>query len=209
MIGATIRRYLVAGLISLLPLAVTLWVLRMIFSTLVDIFQGPVRWVELSLGLPLLPYWAVAILSLIGILVVLFVAGLLVGNLLGAHLLQWLDDVMMHLPFVKGIYKGTKQLLTAIQSGKGGSFREVVVVEWPMPGSYTLGLVARSDCRWAMEEGATMVAVYIPTAPNPTSGYVIMVDRSKLRTVDVSPEQVLAWAVSAGVVAPVSEVTKC
>jgi len=209
MLRATVRRYLVAGIFSLLPLAVTLWVLHLIFNTLVGIFQGPVRWIEIQLGLPLLPYWAIAFLSLIGIFVVLVLAGMLVGNLLGAHLIQWMDDVMLHLPFVKGIYKATKQLLTAIQSGQGGSFREVVVVEWPMPGSYTLGLVARSDCRWAMAEGATMVAVYIPTAPNPTSGYVIMVDRSRLRHVDMSPEQVLTWAVSAGVVAPASEETKC
>lgn len=209
MIQAVIRRYLVAGLITLLPLAVTLWVFQMIFNTLVGIFQGPFKWVALSLGLPVLPYWAVALLSVLGILVILFLVGMLVGNLLGKQLLQWMDDLMLNLPFVKGVYRATKQLIGAIQQGKGGSFREVVLVEWPMPGSYTLGLVARSDCRWAMAEGATMLAVYIPTAPNPTSGYVIMVDRSKVRSVDLSPEQVLTWAVSAGVVAPVSEETRC
>ncbi|MBP1627573.1 MAG: hypothetical protein H6Q00_2048 [Holophagaceae bacterium] len=197
-----IRRYLVAGLITLLPLAVTLWVLQMIFNALVGIFQGPFSWVALRMGLPVLPYWTVAALSILGILVILFLVGVLVGNLLGRQLLQWMDDLMLRVPVVKGVYGATKQLMSAIQQGKGGSFREVVVVEWPMAGSYTLGMVARTDCRWALPEGETMVAVYIPTAPNPTSGYVIMVDRSRVRKVDLSPDQVLTWAVSAGVVVP-------
>ena len=197
-----IRRYLVAGLITLLPLVVTLWLLQMLFTALVGVFQEPFTWIALRLGLKSLPYAAVAALSIVAILVLLFLTGLLVGNLLGRQLLQWMDDIMMHIPIIKGIYGATKQLMTAIQQGKGGSFREVVLVEWPMAGSYTLGLVAREDCRWAMPEGESMVAVYIPTAPNPTSGYVIMLDRSKIRPVDISPDQVLTWAVSGGVVAP-------
>lgn len=206
-----IRRYLVAGVITLLPLAVTLWVLQAVFNALVGIFHGPFRWVALAMGLPAPPYWAVVVLSVIGLLVLLTLAGMLMGNYLGRKLLQWLDEFMLHVPFLKGVYRATKQLMTAIQQGKanGGSFREVVVVEWPMPGSFTLGLVARSDCRWAMSEGATMLAVYIPTAPNPTSGYVIMVDRAKVHPTDLTPDQVLTWAVSAGVVAPHSEETQC
>jgi uncharacterized membrane protein len=95
--------------------------------------------------------------------------------------------------------------MTAVQSGGGGSFKEVVLVEWPHPGSYTLGFVARRDCSWALAEGEKMVAVYIPTAPNPTSGYVIMIDPGKLRPTNVKPEEAFTWAVSGGVVAPGGE----
>jgi len=203
-----IRRYLVAGLIALLPLAVTLWVLQMIFNALVAIFQGPFSWVALRMGIPRLPYWTVVLLAVLGILVILFLVGALVGNLLGRQLLQWMEELVLRIPVVKGVYGATKQLMTAIQQGKGGSFREVVLVEWPHPGAYTLGMVARQDCSWAIPGGESMVAVYVPTAPNPTSGYVIMVERSKLRSVDMSPEQVLTWAVSAGVVAPIGEGTR-
>jgi uncharacterized membrane protein len=92
--------------------------------------------------------------------------------------------------------------MNAIQSGGGGSFKEVVLVEWPHAGSYTLGFVAHRDCSWAMPGGASMLAVYIPTAPNPTSGYVIIISQDKVRPVSVRPEEAFTWAVSGGVVAP-------
>jgi uncharacterized membrane protein len=126
-------------------------------------------------------------------------------NILGKQLVAWLDEIMDNIPVIKGIYGATKRLMTAIQSGGGGSFKEVVLVEWPHPGSYTLGFIARRDCSWAMPEGGKMVAVYIPTAPNPTSGYVIMIDQSRVQVVDVRPEEAFTWAVSGGVVAPSRE----
>jgi uncharacterized membrane protein len=121
---------------------------------------------------------------------------------MGKQLLAWLDEVMDNIPVIKGIYGAIKRLMTAIQSGGGGSFMEVVLVEWPCPGSYTLGFVALRDCSWAMSGGVNMLAVYIPTAPNPTSGYVIMIEQSKVRPVNVRPEEAFTWAVSGGVVAP-------
>jgi uncharacterized membrane protein len=76
-------------------------------------------------------------------------------------------------------------------------------VEWPREGVFTLGFVAHRDCTWAGFDPADgMVAVYVPTAPNPTSGYVIMVEAHKIKPTDISPEQALTWAVSGGVVTP-------
>jgi hypothetical protein len=125
----------------------------------------------------------------------------------GRNLLMWLDELMLHVPVVKGIYGATKQLINAIQSNqdteaKGGGFKEVVVVDWPHPGSYTLGFVAHRDCAWAVEGGEGLVAVYVPTAPNPTSGYVVMIEASKIRPAHISPDQALTWAVSGGVIVP-------
>ncbi len=196
------RRTLFSGLFTLLPLVVTIWVLRAIFSTLVGTFQQPMTWVFTHVGLAEPPYWVLAVASLVGLLLLLMLVGFLVGNFVGRQLLMWLDELMVHVPLVKGIYGATKQLMGAIQSGQGGSFKEVVLVEWPHEGSFTLGFVARRDCSWAIPGGTRMVAVYVPTAPNPTSGYVIMVDESRIRPVDLSPDQALTWAVSGGVVAP-------
>jgi len=197
-----IRKYLVAGLLTLLPLVVTLWLLRAIFSGLIGIFRGPLTWIAQSMGLPLPPTWMLALISAMATLLLLFLVGVLVGNILGRQLLAWIDEIMLMIPGVKGIYGATKQVIGAIQSGQGGSFKEVVLVEWPHPGSFTLGFLARRDCSWAVEGGESMVAVYIPTAPNPTSGYVVMVEEAKVRPVDISPEQAFTWAVSGGVVAP-------
>lgn len=197
-----IRRYLVTGIFSLLPLVVTLWVLRSIFSALVGVFAAPLTWISAHAGLPNPPYWVLAFFSALATLALLFLVGVLMGNFMGRQLLYWMDELMLRVPVVKAIYGSIKQLMSAIQSGQGGSFKEVVLVEWPQPGSWTLGFVARRDCAWAMEGGKEMVAVYIPTAPNPTSGYVVMVHGDRLKPVPYSPEQALTWAVSGGVVAP-------
>lgn len=197
-----IRKYLLAGLLTLLPLVVTLWLLKAIFSGLIGIFRGPLTWISQALNLPLPPTWMLAIISAIATLVLLLGVGMLMGNLLGRQLLAWLDEIMLLIPGVKGIYGATKQVIGAIQNGQGGSFKEVVLVEWPHPGSYTLGFLARRDCSWAIPDGQTMVAVYIPTAPNPTSGYVVMLEESRVRPVPIAPEQAFTWAVSGGVVAP-------
>jgi uncharacterized membrane protein len=153
--------------------------------------------------MPTPPYWELALASAVATLVLLFLVGSLMGNFVGVQLLNWLDELVMHVPVVKGIYGATKQLMNAIQSGQGGSFKDVVMVEWPQPGSYTLGFVAHRNCAWAsLPEAASLIAVYIPTSPNPTSGYVIMLDESKIRPMNVTPEEALTWAISGGVVAP-------
>lgn len=197
-----IRRYLVTGLFTLLPLVVTLWLLKSIFSALTGIFARPLTWVSALAGLPNPPFWILAFCSALTTLLLLFLVGLLMGNFVGRQLLYWLDELMLSLPVVKSVYGSIKQLMSAVQSGQGGSFKEVVLVEWPQPGSWTLGFVAKRGCGWAMEGGESMAAVYVPTAPNPTSGYVVMVAEDKLKQVPFTPDQALTWAVSGGVVTP-------
>jgi uncharacterized membrane protein len=201
------RRYLIAGLFTLLPLVVTLYILKSIFSALIGIFEGPLRWVSTHAGLPDPPTGFLGLTSAVATVLLLMLVGALVGNFVGRQLLMWLDELMLHVPVVKGIYGATKQLINAIQSNqdteaKGGGFKEVVVVEWPHPGSYTLGFVAHRDCAWAVEGGEGLVAVYVPTAPNPTSGYVVMIEATKIRKAHISPDQALTWAVSGGVIVP-------
>lgn len=203
-----IRRYLLAGLFTLLPMVVTIWILRWIFDALIGIFRSPLELVYSALSLPAPGYWTLAFFSAIATIILLMLVGASVGNFVGKQLLLWMDELMLHVPVVKGVYGATKQLINAIQSGQGqnggGGFKEVVLVEWPHPGSYTLGFVAHRDCSWAMEGGERMIAVYIATAPNPTSGYVVMVDVSKVRPVSLRPDQALTWAVSGGVIIPTS-----
>src|SRR5512133_1098981 len=197
-----IRKYLLAGLFTLLPLVVTLWILRGIFTALVGIFRDPLTFLAHLIHVPDPPTWALALFSALATVLLLLLVGALMGNFIGRQLLSWLDELMMSLPVVKTVYGATRQLMGAIQSGRGGSFKEVVAVEWPHPGSYTLGFVASRDCSWAIPGGQGMLAVYIPTAPNPTSGYVIMIEASKVRPADLSADQALTWAISGGVVVP-------
>ncbi|WLT33095.1 DUF502 domain-containing protein [Geothrix sp. PMB-07] len=197
-----IRKYLLAGLFTLLPLVVTLWILKGIFTALIGIFRGPLTWLAHLIHVPDPPTWGLALFSALATVLLLLLVGALVGNFIGRQVLSWLDELMMHIPVVKTIYGATRQLMGAIQSGQGGSFKDVVLVEWPHPGSYTLGFVASRNCSWAIEGGESLVAVYVPTSPNPTSGYVVMVEAAKVKPVDLSADQALTWAVSGGVVVP-------
>jgi uncharacterized membrane protein len=197
-----IRKYFIVGCFTLLPLVVTVWIVKAIFTILVDAFREPLTWASFQMDLKPPIYWEIALVSALGTALIVLMVGFLMGNFLGKQLVAWLDEIMENIPVIKGIYGATKRLMTAIQSGGGGSFKEVVLVEWPHPGSYTLGFIARRDCAWAMPDGEKMVAVYIPTAPNPTSGYVVMIDQGKLKAVDIRPEEAFTWAVSGGVVAP-------
>ena len=198
-----IRKHLLAGLFTLLPLVVTLWILKGIFNGLVGITRVPLTWLAHRLQVPDPSHWALALFSALATLLLLMLVGFLMGHYLGRQLLAWMDDLMLHVPVVKTIYGATRQLMGAIQSGQEGSFSEVVLVEWPQPGSFTLGFVAHRDCSWAFADGEDMLAIYVPTAPNPTSGYVVMMEASRVRKVDLRPDQALTWAVSGGVVVPI------
>lgn len=197
-----IRKYLLAGLFTLLPMVVSLWILKGIFTALVGIYRVPLTWLAHQIHMPDPPTWGLALFSALTTLVLLLLVGALVGNFIGRQLLTWLDDLMMHVPVVKTIYGATRQLMGAIQSGQGGSFKDVVLVEWPYPGSFTLGFVASRDCSWAIPGGEGMIAVYVPTSPNPTSGYVVMIEASRVKPMEINADQALTWAVSGGVVVP-------
>ena len=197
-----IRKRLLAGLFSLLPLGITIWFLKTIFQILVGIFQKPLLWVAGFLNIPEPSYWQQALFSILAMGCLLFAVGTLVQNFIGRRLFGWVDALILHIPGLKSVYGATKQVMGAIQNGKGGGFKEVVIVPWPNSDSKTVGFVAHRGCSWAMEDGSNRVAVYIPTSPIPTSGYVVMLDESVIQPVNVSPEQALTWVVSGGAVTP-------
>ena len=197
-----IRKRLLAGLFSLLPLGITIWFLNTFFQILIGIFQKPLLWAAGLLNIPEPSYWQQALFSILAMGCLLFVVGTLIQYFIGRRLFDWLDVLMLNIPGVKAVYGATKQIMGAIQNGKGGSFKEVVIVPWPNADSKTIGFVVRRGCSWAMENGSSCVVVYIPTSSIPTSGYVVMLDESVIQTVNVTPEQALTWVVSGGAIIP-------
>jgi uncharacterized membrane protein len=197
-----IRKRLLAGLFSLLPLGITIWILKTIFNILIGIFKEPLFWAARLFNVPEPNYWQQAVFSLLAMCCLLFIAGALVQNYIGRRLLSWLDMLMLNIPGVKGIYGTIKQVMGTIQSGKSGSFKEVVLVHWPTPDSRILGFITSRGCAWATDDASERVAVYIPTSPNPTSGLVVMLDESVIQPINITPEQALTWVVSGGSVIP-------
>jgi uncharacterized membrane protein len=143
---------------------------------------------------------------LIGIFItalLVYMAGLLSTNLLGVRLLAAFDALMLRIPVVRAVYGGSKQLLEALNPKGKKSFTRVVVVEYPRQGVYTIGFVTREEVRGLSNFGSEpMATVFLPTTPNPTSGWVAVLPSRELITLPLSVEEGVKLVVSGGIVVP-------
>jgi len=193
------RKYLIAGLLIWVPLAVTLWIIGLIVSSMDSILLLlPPSWrPDALLGFHL-PGLGLVISAL-----VLLLTGVVAANIFGQQLLRWWEGLLARIPIVRSIYSSVKQVSDTLLAQKGNSFRKVVLVEFPQRGQWTLGFVVGTPGpRVEPLLGAGYLTVYVSTAPNPTSGYVIYVPATEAREIDVSVDDALRFHVSLGVVAP-------
>jgi uncharacterized membrane protein len=193
-----LKRYLIAGLLIWLPLAITLWVLDFIVSTMDrTLLLLPLSWhPDQVLGFHLPG------LGLVMSVLILLVTGTLAANIIGARFFRWWEALLARIPIVRSIYSGVKQVSDTLLTSKGQSFRKVVLIEFPRREQWTLGFVVGAP-GLAIERALQMdaITVYVPTAPNPTSGYVVIVRPSDVREVDISVDDALKFHLSIGVVA--------
>ena len=204
---AHVKRYLVAGILAWLPLAVTLavlvWLLGAIdglFSTLLNAAQAVLpatqtAWLESLRHVPGL--------SVIVLAALLVLTGVLVTNIFGQWLLHRWDTLLQRIPIVKSIYSSVKQVSDTLFSTSGNAFREAVLVQYPRPGSWTIAFVTgRPSGEVAAHLPGEHLSVYVPTTPNPTSGFFLMMPRSEMRALGMSVDEALKYIISMGVVAP-------
>ena len=204
---AHFKRYLVAGILAWLPLAVTIavlvWLLGAIdglFSTLLSATQAVLpatqtAWLE---SLRHVPGLSVVVLAAL-----LVITGVLVTNIFGQWLLHRWDTLLQRIPIVKSIYSSVKQVSDTLFSTSGNAFREAVLVQYPRPGSWTIAFVTgRPSGEVAAHLPGEHLSVYVPTTPNPTSGFFLMMPRSEMRALGMSVDEALKYIISMGVVAP-------
>ena len=204
---AHFKRYLVAGMLAWLPLAVTIavlvWLLGAIdglFSTLLSATQAVLpatqtAWLE---SLRHVPGLSVVVLAAL-----LVITGVLVTNIFGQWLLHRWDTLLQRIPIVKSIYSSVKQVSDTLFSTSGNAFREAVLVQYPRPGSWTIAFVTgRPSGEVAAHLPGEHLSVYVPTTPNPTSGFFLMMPRSEMRALGMSVDEALKYIISMGVVAP-------
>ena len=130
-------------------------------------------------------------------------SSMLAANFLGAQLLRGWETLLTRIPIVRSIYSGVKQVSDTLFSQKGQSFRKVVLIEFPQRGQWTLGFIVGSPGEQIeAKAGTSLVTVYVPTAPNPTSGYVLMMPMGELHEIDISVDDALKFHISLGVVVP-------
>ncbi|MEJ1297375.1 MAG: DUF502 domain-containing protein [Candidatus Sedimenticola sp. (ex Thyasira tokunagai)] len=194
-----IRRYLIAGLLVWVPLGITLLVVRLL-----------VRWMDGTLQLIPQPYrpeslfgFSIPGLGVVLSVLVVFVTGVLVANLFGRSLINIWERLLARIPLVRSIYSGAKQLAETMFSESGQSFRKVLLVEFPRPGLWTLAFLTGTDVGEAQQKtGRDVINVYIPTTPNPTGGYFVMVPREDVVELDMSVDDGLKMLMSMGAVVP-------
>ncbi len=198
------RRYLVAGLLVWVPLGITLLVVRML-----------VRWLDGTLQLVPEAYRPENLLGFnipgIGIvisLLIVFVTGVLVANLFGRSLVSVWEQLLARIPLVRSVYSGAKQLAETMFSEAGQSFRKVLLVEFPRKGLWTLAFQTGTDVGEAqLKTGRDVINIYVPTTPNPTGGYFVMVPREDVVELEMSVDEGLKMLMSMGAVVPHSQIS--
>ncbi|MCS5700936.1 DUF502 domain-containing protein [Cyanobium sp. FGCU-52] len=199
-----LKNDLIAGLLVVIPLATTIWlattVSRFVLAFLTSIPKqfnpfntlNPLLQELINLGVGLL-------VPLLGILLI----GLMARNIVGRWLLEFGEGTLLRIPLAGSVYKTLKQLLETFLRDNSSRFRRVVLVEYPRPGLYALGFVTgvlASSLQADFED--TMLSVFIPTAPNPTTGWYAVVPESSVRDIDLSVEDAFRTIISAGIVSP-------
>lgn len=201
------KKYLVTGLLVWLPLAITVWVLSWLLGVLDGVFAA-----LLSAGAAVLPESARATIEFLrrvpglGVLVLglgLLLTGIFVTNIFGQWWFRQWDAVMGRIPIVKSIYNSVKQVSDTLFSSTGNAFREAVLVQYPRAGSWTIAFVTgRPGGEVAARLPGEYVSVYVPTTPNPTSGFFLMMPRADVLELKMSVDEALKYVISMGVVAP-------
>ena len=198
-----LRRYLITGLILWVPLGITIWVLTLIVSTLDQtLLLIPHQYrPETLLG------FTIPGLGVVLTFIILLVTGMLTRNFVGQRLLEGWDSILRRIPFVKSIYSGVKQVSDTLLSDNGQAFRKALLIEFPAPGSYTIAFMTGTPTGEVLRRlPGDHVSVYVPTTPNPTSGYFLLVPKAKVQELDMSVDEALKYIVSMGVVGPAHRV---
>lgn len=203
------KKYLIAGLLVWLPLAITIWVL----TSVLGVLDGLFAWL-ISASQAVLPSAAHSPLEMLkqipGLGVIVMVLGLLLTGMFATNMIGqwWLNQgsrLLNKIPIVKSIYSSVKQVSDTLFSSSGNAFREAVLVQYPRQGSWTIAFVTgRPGGEAGVHLSGDYLSLYVPTTPNPTSGFFLMVPRADVIELKMSVDEALKYVISMGVVAPPS-----
>jgi uncharacterized membrane protein len=197
--GATLRRYFVAGLLVWIPLVITLWVLKLI----VDVMDQSLLLLPEQYRSDAMFGFHLPGLGLILTTVIVLLTGALAANFLGRRLLLFGHGILTRIPIVRSIYGGVKQISDTLFSPEGKAFRRAVLVRYPHQGTWTVALVTGTpENELADILGRDQISVFVPTTPNITAGFFLVVPRSETVEIEMTVDEALKYIISMGVAEP-------
>ena len=193
------KKYFITGLLALVPLIITIWVLITVIHTLdLSLALLPEAWQPKKLfGFNVLGLGALLTL------VIVFLTGLVATNIFGQQLIVWWESLLSRVPFVKSIYSSVKQVSDTLFSNSGNAFRKAVLVQYPRLGSWTIAFITGTPGGDVVNHlQGDYISVYVPTTPNPTSGFFLMMPKADVIELDMSVDEALKYIISMGTVTP-------
>lgn len=197
--GQLIRRYFVTGLLIWVPLAITAWVLSLIVGTL----DQSLRLLPSAAHPKNITGFDLPGAGVVLTLLIIFITGVLAANFIGQRLVVWWERLLAKIPVVNSIYHSVKQVSDTLFSSSGNAFRKALLVQYPREGSWTIAfLTGQPGGDVANHLTGEYVSIYVPTTPNPTSGFFLMMPTKDVIELDMSVDEALKYIISMGVVAP-------
>ncbi len=197
------KRYFITGLLVLVPLFITVWVLTTLIGLMdQSLLLLPVEWrPEARFGR------AIPGIGAVLTLLIIFVTGLIATNFFGRQLLVLWEGLLARVPVVKSIYSSVKQVSDTLFSDSGNAFRKALLVQFPREGSWTIAFqTGTPGGDVANHLHGEYVSVYVPTTPNPTGGYFLMMPKADVIELDMSVDEALKYIISMGVVSPAHKI---
>jgi uncharacterized membrane protein len=192
-LNTVLRRYFLGGILAIVPLIITIFVLRFLFLR-IDGILSP--FITELLG------YKVPGLGLVGTIILIFLAGFLTANVIGSRLFKIWEIFLVKTPLVRTIYGSSKQLVQAISTTDKQSFKQVVMVEFPRKGLYYLAFVTNEIKVVLKDETREFVIVFIPSTPTPFTGWTMFFPKEELTPLDLTVEEGIKFFVSGGIVSP-------
>ena len=199
------QKYIITGIMSIIPIALTYWIIKSLFL----FFSGPGGWIiglllpenlnsvynigKLEIVSPLQK-----ILGFILTIIFLYVLGLIISNVLGKKIYKFFESVLNRIPIVNKIYKSIKQITAALSGNNSKAFQKVILVEYPRKDLWTIAMVTGET----IDNNELYYNIFVPTTPNPTSGYLLFVKASDTKEIDITVEEGLKIIVSGGMLGP-------
>ena len=201
-----LRNYFITGLLITLPIAFTIFILNFLFRILDGSLSPMFTRLLIMAGALIKEGYRIPGLGVFMTLVIIFLVGVVTTNVMGAKLLQLGEKILDRIPVVRNIYTGAKQIVTTIAATDTKAFSEVVMVEFPRKGIWSLGFIT-SKTRGEVQEitDEEVVNIFIPTTPNPTSGFLIFVPRKDTSPLHMTVEEGIKMVISCGIVTPKME----